>query len=630
MLPPPVSQSPFYSGDLITYAGWQQVSWPSAIYNVASNETFVSWQFVGVGGYKGVHVSAYDHGSNSWSRPHKAGSFLLPDNDHGHPTLLRDADGYIHCFYGSHATAQQWSVTSSPDDISTWNKMPAIAGQYTYPRPVLVGSDIHLFLRDHLQQRGLAVLKMTPTDGVGTWGAPALLVDFGSSARVYGSEAHEVSGKIHLTCTHADGNDTKRTGVYYLVYDPPTGSLSNYDGSVTVASASLPIDLTDANASFRVYDHGANDGDIPSLQFDSLGRPHLLVADGVSPNYDLMHTFHDGGAWATPEKVAEIYDQHTGVGYVDAYCLAPLANGAMEAWYNVDDDRARRVRTSGGVWSAEEIVAEHDQYPFGHGSAVKDASASLRAVISERTEGVLDSQAGYLGLFAHGDGGFIGSSIPDSEDPMWGDVTLLVGAGGVGSTSALDESKSCLPISMVGPIAVEAEAPFVGGRSFRTYSGAYFTAPQSAAISTAGTEDFCIDVPFKVVTVDARLQVLASSRTRGFSLFLNGDRVLQFIMWGASDTLVLNVIGIDDVEAGKWHLASVERAGTQVTLYLDGVIQGSATQTGVPAIGESPVNFGRDPQVPNRHLDGWICEPRFTRAARYGGSFTPPATLWPR
>src|SRR5690606_1263304 len=109
-------------------------------------------------------------GSGTWSERYTVGNFLLANDDHGHPALVRDADGYIHCFFGSHVNAQKYSVSTAPDDISGWTQRPDITGSYTYPRAVLVGATIHLFLRESAtpDNRPLVVLTMTPTGGIGT------------------------------------------------------------------------------------------------------------------------------------------------------------------------------------------------------------------------------------------------------------------------------------------------------------------------------------------------------------------------------------------------------------------------------------------------------------------------------
>lgn len=628
--PVPIEQAPFYSGDLITRTGWETVTWPGAFYDDTSNRTIVAWQFVGVSGNKGVHVAAYDHAAGTWTRPYSAGTFTLPNDDHGHPALVRDAEGYIHCFFGSHSTNQQWSVTTSPDDITSWSAMPAIAGGYTYPKPVSVGGEVLLFLRDINQFLGLVVRRLTPSGGAGTWGASTTLVTFGLNTRVYTTEPHLVGSTVHFLCMFTERTDISRRGVYYFIYDPATGDLSNFDGSVTVPPASQPVGLSQADADFRIFDHGSNAGDVPSLQFDDAGRPHVLVADGAGPTYDLKHMMLEGGAWTAPVAIGSIVDQQPAVGYVDSYYLAPGPSGTMEAWYNVGGDRVRRVRSSSGAWSPEAVIAEADDSQFGGGSAVGNSHPAIRTVFAPVTATPDDSSAEALDLYAHGDGGFLPASIPASADPHWGDVTLLVEPDITGTAKARDVSKSCLPVSFVGAASVESDAPFAGGRSIRTGNGNYFTVPQHVVISTGGTDDFTLDVWFKLDEApNGRIQAIAASRTSGFALIVNDVGTLQFLTWDGG-TLRVNLIGADSVVAGRWYLASAERDGADCSLYLDGVLQASAPQSAPPAIGNAPVNFGRDPQVSGRHLDGWICEPRFTRVARYRGGFTPALAPFPR
>ena len=66
-----------------------------------------------------------------------------------------------------------------------------------------------------------------------------------------------------------------------------TGAVKNHDGSFSVAAASLPVTLTQADAHFKLFDSGSNQGDLPSYDFDSNGDTHLLYGDGSGTAYTL-------------------------------------------------------------------------------------------------------------------------------------------------------------------------------------------------------------------------------------------------------------------------------------------------------------------------------------------------------
>lgn len=73
-----------------------------------------------------------------------------------------------------------------------------------------------------------------------------------------------------------------------------------------------------------------------------------------------------------------------------------------------------------------------------------------------------------------------------------------------------------------------------------------------------------------------------------------------------------------------WYHVALVRSGSTLTLYLDGVADGSITNSttwtmGAPRIGQSDSAVG--PNQTNCYID----EFRFSRAAIYTGTFTPPA-----
>lgn len=632
----PYPASAFFNSDPITTTGWEVVSYPSGFYH--SGKTYVAWQYVGLSGHKGIHVAAYDHGSGSWSERYTAGNFLLPNDDHGHPALVRDADGYIHCFFGSHVNAQKWSTTTAPDDISGWTQRAEISGSNTYPRAVRVGSTIYLFTRSAgaSNSRILSVRTITPTGGAGTPSSAVSLIYFGADTIVYSTEAHVVGTAIHVCSTFAAAGDTSRRHVYYMIYETTTGAISNFDGSTTIASGSLPVTLAQATASFRIFTPaGINDGDVPSLQFDSSGNAHVLFADGVTPNYDLKHMMLSGGSWTSPVTVAAITDISPTTGYVGAYCLTPGASGAMEAWYNVAGDKMRRVRSSGGTWATAETIATAGTYDFVQCTAIRGANSELRTLFAESCGDAVDANAALLGLYAYGDNGGVPAVIPmTSIDPNWGAVTVMYGFHSASASFVVNDAPAAILGTLNGnPSFTTSIIPFSGASSLRLDgSGDWVEMPHNAAFSMNATNQTfeC----FLRIDETGRLQLIAGKRQVGtaneWQLLLAATNNLQFIAFGAGGAVVVNIIGSTTLTTGVWYHAAVCKEGTACRLYLDGALEASGTFSGSVATNTLPFRIGRDPTNTGRDLNGWLSEVRMTEAARYTTAFTPPTAPFPR
>lgn len=637
---PPTGVNPFFASDPITTTGWEPVSYPNAIYDAAADATYVAWQFVGLSGYKGVHVAAYNHASSQWSPRYTAGNFQLANDDHGHPALVIDADGYIHCLYGSHAGPQRYSVSNAPNDVSTWTQFADFGSTLTYPKPVLVGSTIYLFAREQAlgnSRRRLSLQTMTPTAGVGSFGSPTIVLDFGADSRVYQGEAHAIGTEIHFVCTRANSADSERKGVYYFVYDTSDGSMSNYNGSVSVASGDLPVDLTEANADFRIFDHGSDDGDVPSLQFDSSGNAHVLFANGSSPSYDLDHMMLSGGSWSSPVTVAVISDLYPSVGYVDTYNLVPGASGKMEAWYNVSGDKVRRVRSAGGTWASAETIKAAGTYDFVQGAAVANAQSDLRTIFSESSGSALDSSAALMGLYGYGDSGAVGAIDMSPQDPVgFNNVVLLLGGRSrSGVAQIIDESKSTYRAAFAGNAQISAaQTPFAGGGSLvLDGNGDYLNYGSDSTFSLHGTSDWCIDGWVRRNDT-GRLQCIASRKSSGatvdFNFVISASDKLQFLLYNSS-TVVVNITGPTSLTTGAWYFVEVSRVSGTVYVFLNGTLEGSAAQSATPALQTFNFLVGRDALSSARDFNGWISDFRLTKGAgRHTTSYSVPTTWAPR
>jgi hypothetical protein len=631
----------FFASDLMNRPGWSPQVWPSAIYNSGEDTTYAVWIFIGAGPNKGVHVAAFDHATDLWSERYTLGNYnnLPNDSRHGHPAIVQDGDGYLYSFFGNHNSDQHWSVSNAPNDISAWTQQaPISSGDYTYPHPVLVGSAIYLFMMDRLvtSRHALSLVTGTPSAGSVSFSAPDTIVDFGADSRVWQMEAHAVGTDIHFVASRSDGNDVSRHDAYYFIYDTTTGDVSNFDESATIASGDLPVDLTEANADFRIFDNGMSDGGALSFQFDSNGDPHVLVADAVGGGeYEVKHIFLDGGAWTSPETIATVEDASSTTGFVTVAPIVPGASGTMQAWYNLLGDKVRRVRSAAGVWGDPEIIASPTVTDdFLGGTPVLNAHSDFRTTLAEWTEGSLnDADAEMLPLWGYGDSGFVREIDMSVIDPDWQDVSLLLGfEHNDAATTIIDDSQSTRSATLVGTAQIDTAQKKFGNGSLRLDgSGDYVTYADDDAFDL-DTGDAAIEAWIRRADT-GRAQGIVTKRgsgPTGWSFSINDtDKLIFFAEAGSLVVGIASAASMDTT--GVWHHVAVTREGSTWRIFIDGNLENSANQTGAPSANNSVLSIGRDGLTAGREFDGWMDEVRFTKgAARYTATFTPPDSAFPR
>lgn len=112
----------------------------------------------------------------------------------------------------------------------------------------------------------------------------------------------------------------------------------------------------------------------------------------------------------------------------------------------------------------------------------------------------------------------------------------------------------------------------------------------------------------------------------GWSLYVKTTNVLEFI--GGSSTVVLT--GATTVAATTWTHFAVVRSGSTITLYINGVSDGTATNSSFADDTAALVYVGGRADSASMSLNGNIDDLRITKGfARYAANFTPPTAAFP-
>ena len=401
----------WFAEDGATWPIYGTATWPSATYDSGGDRTWIVWEGWNQDS-RTTEITSYGHAAGTWSDVYVAGVVPLSDDDHGVPSLCIDGDGYLHVFYGGHNTDLRISSSRSPNDASAWRR-DTLAGTYTYPKPSVVGSAIYLFLRKFIFPSSYTlVLRKTGAivNGEPAWGAEQSIVHFGASSRFYGGVNIIDGTDIHIVATKSPGSDTERKHVYHFIYDTTTGNVSNAEGDTTIASGDLPVDLTEADADFRVVEQSTTEGNTPAFCIDSAGDYHIVYIDGDGTDWDVKHVTFTSGSWSSPETVVSLTSESRFL----ALILVALSGGAIELYHTEDSagswarggNMIRRERSGAGSWGSPTTILNADPYALDEPSAVRDGHTNLRAIFPEISNDSA-AEAGDLKLRGYGAGGFV-------------------------------------------------------------------------------------------------------------------------------------------------------------------------------------------------------------------------------
>lgn len=236
---------------------------------------------------------------------------------------------------------------------------------------------------------------------------------------------------------------------------------------------------------------------------------------------------------------------------------------------------------------------------------------------------------------------YAGTSFSGTSDAGFASVSLLLhGDGANGSTLFTDSSPAPKTITAAGSAGVStAQSRFGGASAYFNGSGSYLSIPADASLDV-GLGDFTVETWYyagSATTDQAILSVNRPSVSAGadvamgihhFGALLSG-KVRAFIYSGADQ---YSVDSSGALTANTWYHLAFVRNGGVLSLYLNGVLQSSASANFAPntlTAGWS-LFVGRFADSSPRYVNGYIDDLRITKGiARYTASFTPPAEAFP-
>lgn len=223
---------------------------------------------------------------------------------------------------------------------------------------------------------------------------------------------------------------------------------------------------------------------------------------------------------------------------------------------------------------------------------------------------------------------------PGFVDPFWPSVVMLTSmAGSNGSTTFTDESSYARSVGTSGNAKVSnAQTLFGQNTGLFDGSGDYLAASNNSLLSVANSTDKTIEAWIRVTT-GSRINTIANKRSissaHEFNFAVNSTNKMLFAAY-ASGSSVATITGSATISTGVWYHVAAVRIGGVWTLYVDGAVDGTATQSATPSSSADALFIGRDNFNTARDFLGHLAEFRYTNAARYTAAFTRPSTAFPR
>lgn len=209
-------------------------------------------------------------------------------------------------------------------------------------------------------------------------------------------------------------------------------------------------------------------------------------------------------------------------------------------------------------------------------------------------------------------------------------VLLLHGDGVDGSTTITDSSASAHTVVVNFDTQVDTAQQKFGTGSILFDGNNDFLNLNEESDFTFGDGDFTIDMWVRRVTT-GDVEFIYDGRSAGITtdsrptLFFDTDDKIYY-RFGST-----TISGTTTVGTGTWNHIAVARSGTTTRLFLNGVLQGSATDSTVYTGASNRPRLGKAGTTDSNNFDfgGWMDEIRVSKGiARWTASFTPPTTAY--
>ena len=334
---------------------------------------------------------------------------------------------------------------------------------------------------------------------------------------------------------------------------------------------------------------------------------------------------------------------YTGTGW---YLIATVQNNAPSAITNVNS--SYKLNGDGTPTVITAAATDPEGFPLTWSYAITSGSLGSTATISQAdnvftiTPGADRADEGEFTLAISATDGTNGAVSTTTVLSLFFNITnsrytqLLVTAVDTSNNDIIDHSSNNHTVSLVGDPIANTFSPFRHG-GYSMYfdgSGGDWVKSDTHADFGFGTDDFTIECWYYPVS---KLQ--SYPRIWNFGPFWQNSQSLAFVDRHNDNNTVLTLNSwtageilrsTTTIEDGKWYHLTVERSGTTITLYVNGVSEDTYDAGTSEFITSSPsyVTIGNVSDGSNLYesaLHGNIKDFRYVKGtAIYGTNFTPP------
>ena len=334
---------------------------------------------------------------------------------------------------------------------------------------------------------------------------------------------------------------------------------------------------------------------------------------------------------------------YTGTGW---YLIATVQNNAPSAITNVNS--SYNLNGDGTPTVITAAATDPEGFPLTWSYAITSGSLGSTATISQAdnvftiTPGADSADEGEFTLAISATDGTNGAVSTTTVLSLFFNITnsrytqLLVTAVDTSNNDIIDHSSNNHTVSLVGDPIANTFSPFRHG-GYSMYfdgSGGDWVKSDTHADFGFGTDDFTIECWYYPVS---KLQ--SYPRIWNFGPFWQNSQSLAFVDRHNDNNTVLTLNSwtageilrsTTTIENNKWYHLTVERSGTTITLYVNGVSEDTYDAGTSEFITSSPsyVTIGNVSDGSNLYesaLQGNIRDFRYVKGtAVYGANFTPP------
>ena len=216
---------------------------------------------------------------------------------------------------------------------------------------------------------------------------------------------------------------------------------------------------------------------------------------------------------------------------------------------------------------------------------------------------------------------FYALAAEPGTDPYLSSVSLLLHMDGSnGSTVFTDSSANSITVTGYGNAQIStAQSRFGASSAYFDGSGDYLSTASSLAPLQMGTGDF---------TVEAFIRPTASvAGYRGLIGLQSTDIDTLYILAGAL-VWYNSGTGAGAIAVDTWYHVAASRQGTNLRVFLDGVLVNTSTNSNNMTFGR--LRVGSNGANTGEFFQGWMDELRVTKGvARYIANFAPPTAPFP-